>query len=212
VSPLDRQPQPEFWAAREERFRKGDQSAKKALHGFQHKLRSLADWFHEKVRPDGAALLCAYCDGPLEETSPKTIDHFIPEHADRGLGLTWTNLYPACVCCNSTFKGTRWSCNLVRPDRNPVERWFVFDLDTGRVNPAPELDRRTRAQVRLTTRVFQLNTEGRCMARKRVWRAMENAAKHPQDSASLEDYAAHGPYRFVAALFLSMREGPVAES
>ncbi|HSN97353.1 MAG TPA: hypothetical protein VLS89_03610, partial [Candidatus Nanopelagicales bacterium] len=86
MTPLDRQPEPPFWAPREARYLEGSRSAKQALHGLQHERRSLADWFHERVRPAGEAQLCAYCDGLLEETSPRTIDHFIPEHADRELG------------------------------------------------------------------------------------------------------------------------------
>ncbi len=74
----------------------------------------------------------------------------------------------------------------------------------------PELDRRTRARVRLTLSVFGLNSQDRCKARRRVWKVLENAWKSPPDRASLDDYTRNGPYRFVAALFLqTMAEPPV---
>jgi uncharacterized protein (TIGR02646 family) len=202
VTPFDRQPAPPFWASRERRFLEGTRAAKDALHTLQHERRSLAAWFHELVRPASDPRLCAYCDGPLAETSPQTIDHFIPEHADRTLGLAWTNLFPACACCNSTHKGKRWSCRLVRPDRDPVDRWILFDVETGRVLPAPEIDRRTRARVRLTLGVLGLNTVDRCKARRRLWKSLENAFKTPPDRDALREHAEHGPYRFVAALFM----------
>jgi len=202
VRPFDRQSEPDFWAEKERRWLRGDTSAKAALHGMQHQSRSLSAWFHEKVRPAREPRLCAYCDGPLKETSPETIDHFIPEHADRSLGLAWTNLFPACATCNSTFKGQKWSCRLVRPDREPVDRWFELDLETGRLVPALELDRVTRARVRLTIRVLGLNAEERCRARVWTWRSLVNAAKDPVDAMFLEHHASEGPYRVVAALFL----------
>lgn len=201
MTPLDRQPEPLFWASREARYLAGTRSAGEALHDFQHEGRSLAQWFHDRVRPAGDEHLCAYCDGTLEETSPRTIDHFIPEHADRDLGLRWTNLFPACACCNSSFKGKRWSCKLVRPDLDPVDRWLVYHVDTGRLEPAPELSRRTRARVRMTLRVLGLNSTTRCKARGQIWRCLEIASK-AGEATFIEQYARSGPYRFVAALFL----------
>ncbi|HSN98906.1 MAG TPA: hypothetical protein VLS89_11495, partial [Candidatus Nanopelagicales bacterium] len=99
---------------------------------------------------------------------------------------------------------------LLRPDGNPVDRWVVFDVETGRLGPAPEFDRRTRARVRLTLSVFGLNSPDRCKARRRIWKILENAWKSPPDHALLEELHRFGPYRFVAALFLRTFAEPPA--
>lgn len=205
MNPFEREPEPGFWAERERRFLKASCSAEEALHGWQHQKKKLSHWFHQCVRPAGHPDLCAYCDGQLEETSPKTIDHFVPESLDRGYGLAWLNLFPACVNCNSTFKGTQYSCYLVRPDRDPVDQWFAFDPSDGRLYPAPELERKTRARVRLTIRIFGLNHSTRCSARVRTWKTLENIVKEPIDDALLQEYAQRGPFRFVSTLFLKSK-------
>lgn len=114
-----RRREPDFWGIYERRWlyeTKGP--SVKPLH-WERGKQTLAAWFHERVRPEGEPRRCAYCDGPLALESPETIDHFIPEHACRALAMTWENLYPACVACNSTFKGTRHSCALVPPMSSP---------------------------------------------------------------------------------------------
>ena len=50
-------------------------SAKDRAWKWQREGRTLAQRFRDEVWTADAPRLCAYCDGPLEETSPTTIDH-----------------------------------------------------------------------------------------------------------------------------------------
>jgi len=217
MMPLRRREAPGFWRDRERSYLlREDVSCKYVLHQWRHKKRSLAEWFHAEVRAAAEPHLCAYCDARLAISSPETIDHFVPEHAVRELGLSWQNLYPACALCNSTFKGKKWSCRLLRPDVDLIPaageseldaffRHFYFDPATGTLSPAPGADPITRARVRLTLGVFRLNTTARCNARRDRWRDLLNAAKHPCDDGRMEQLASQGPFRFVARLFLTTR-------
>lgn len=101
--------------------------------------------------------------------------------------MTWSNLYPSCNNCNSTYKGKRWSCRLVRPDVDPVEAMFDFEPETGRLAPAPELDSTNRARVRMTIMVYGLNTKERCAERLSILRHLENALV--SNSLPLSDHA-----------------------
>lgn len=198
---FERQAEPSFWGAYERRWLYATTGTTVDPSRWQREKRTLAEWFHELVRAGDEARGCAYCDGPLGLESPETIDHFLPQARCRQLALDWANLYPACVQCNSTFKGTRASCALARPDVDPVEAWFDFDEVTGRLEPAPELDRRTRARVRLTIRVFGLNATARCKERQRLPRTLDNALR-TRDFTFVTEAVKAGPYRFVTEKFL----------
>jgi uncharacterized protein (TIGR02646 family) len=221
--PFRRQPAPGFWLEKEQRYlaMRGGVSAKRALHDWQHDKLSLARWFHRTVRSADEPRLCAYCDAVLGEASPETMDHFLPEHAAPDLGLAWDNLFPACALCNSSFKRTRWSCRLLRPDRDlfraeqgssdldEIRRWFYFDPVTGALGPAPGVDPVTRARVRLTLGVLRSNDAVRRTARRNRWRDLLNAAKLPVDEERLAEMANQGPYRFVALFFFAARGAPL---
>lgn len=198
---FERQAEPGFWSEYELRWLHATTGATVDPLRWQREKRTLAEWFHEVVRAGDEARGCAYCDGPLGLESPETIDHFLPQARCRQLALAWVNLYPACVQCNSTFKGARASCALARPDVDPVDAWFDFDEVTGRLEPAPELDRRTRARVRLTIRVFGLNTTARCKQRQGVLRDLEIAVRLGALDV-VQMAATTGPYRFVTKKFL----------
>jgi uncharacterized protein (TIGR02646 family) len=220
MMPMRRQPAPAAWADKERSYlaKLGKLSGKTALHGWQHESQKLAHWFHAEVRPSGEPSLCSYCDGQLDETSPKTIDHFLPEESFPELGLSWHNLYPACYSCNTLHKRTQWSCSLLRPDADLVsldedpsflavfKKWFDFEPMTGALSPAPGAPRTMRARVRLTIRVLGLNERTRCNARKNRWQDLRNAVKHPLDNPRLEEMTLRGPYRFVAIYFLAFLE------
>lgn len=209
MTPFRRQAEPSFWGPYERRWLyEAVGKTIRPLHDWEVEpeqgsgKRSLASWFHALVRAAGEPARCAYCDGPLRTESAETIDHFIPQSKCRDLALTWSNLYPACTRCNTTFKRTQWSCRLVRPDVDPVEDWFDFDEETGALAPAPELDRQTRARVRLTIRVFQLNTSDRCAARQMCLRGLQNAFRC-RDLDYIVEAMRQGPYRFIAKKFVA---------
>lgn len=128
--------------------------------------RSLREHFAAAIFAAGDAH-CAYCDGLLGTTSDPQIDHFIPRTVAPFAALAWPNLFPACSRCNTVKKGQRWSCNLVRPDLDPVAEMFVAQPTQFGVKLAPNpcLCRRERARVRLTIRVFGLNDSRRMKAR-----------------------------------------------
>lgn len=208
MTPFRRRLAPDFWREHEARWRQRGAvlSARAALHGWRQGGESLARAFHRTVRVEGDPLLCAYCDGELGLTSGETIDHFLPESLCRALGLfelglSWTNLFPACTACNSTFKRDRWSCLLLRPDVDPVSACFAFRPRTGEVYAAPEFDRVTRVRVTKTIHVFGLNTEVRRYARLRLLRDLVNAHACG-DHERVAEMAEQGPYRFVARHFL----------
>jgi uncharacterized protein (TIGR02646 family) len=201
MSPLERCAEPAFWKERAARCREEGISGKYALHHWQHEKVRLAEWFHTLVRSGGRPKLCAYCDGELRVTSAETIDHFIPEVAAPGGAMEWENLYPACHECNVVRKRVRWSCKLIRPDRDPVLRCFDFDPEDGSVRPAPDVDAVARARVRMSIGVFGLNTADRREARYWTWRSLVNAGRSG-DLAFVRHCIDEGPYRFIARRYL----------
>lgn len=202
---------PDFWADREAAWKASDPrtSGKDAFTNRKHENRSIGRWFHELVRADGHTRNRAYCDGPLGETSPDTIDHFIPERLTPELGLSWRNLYPACTSCNSTRKRDRWEMVLIRPEE-AEDWWFDFDPQTGEIRPAADLDPITACRVEVTLEIFGLDHEVRRRARVRVWTSLLNAWKHPRDDFTIDDYVTQGPYRWVAERFVAAMTAPSA--
>lgn len=208
MNPFQRSEPPAPWSHWETEWRKKgrDLSSKRAFADWQSKLESLSSWFHRTVRTDGSTRLCAYCDGELGPTSPETIDHFLPEHKCRALGiyevaLSWWNLFPSCVTCNSTAKGAKWSFLLLRPDTDPVSEYFDFDPEDGKLYPAPGLGRLQRARVKKTIRIFGLNLGHRALARKTFLKHMRNA-RTAGDKDTLIAALADGPYRFAVKQFI----------
>lgn len=204
-----RQPQPDFWGAKEVQWLalSPDWGDRDPLNDWRHQKLTLGAWFRRLVRAPDEPRMCAYCDGSLTEQSRETLDHFLPRLAFPELTLAWHNLFPACDRCNSEYKRTRWSCHLVKPDTNPVDTYFDLDEVSGWLRPSAQLDRPTRVKVRLTISVFRLNDQHRCAGRLRVLKEMSNAWKRDastleRDHPTLEERAARGPYRFVARRFL----------
>jgi uncharacterized protein (TIGR02646 family) len=172
--------------------------ASKLLRERKHEQRSLADWFHDLVRPD-APHVCAYCDATLREQSPPTIDHFVPQSACQVHAFAWANLYPACVTCNSKHKGARYEPGAARPDLDPVDEWFDIDPETGRLDIRAELLSNARAaeKVRLAISLFGLNADGRPQGGKRVMDAVMRARLRG-DVEHLDALLQGDHYRFVA--------------
>ncbi len=210
MTPFERRPAPPFWAEKEALWasRSAEWLALDPL-GWKHLGHSLRQWFHDSCRDPSEPALCAHCDGDLDVTSRKTVDHHAPRKRFQELSLAWHNLMPCCDLCNETYKGEQWSCALVRPDRDPVDVWFDVNLDSGALRPSPEIHDNPvlRARVRLTIKVFRLNTAGRCKARRDVVRALRNAWKRDarnqeHDRFTVAERVAQGPYRIVAQRFL----------
>ena len=210
MTPFERQPEPDFWRDKEERWLALAPSfgERDPLNDWKHEKVGLGHWFHRLVRAPGEPLLCAYCDGSLTEQSCASIDHFLPRFEFPELTVSWWNLFPACDRCNSKYKKTRWSCRLLRPDTDPVETRFDLDETTGWLRPSAKLDWPMRVNVRLTIHVLRLNDAARCEGRRRVIAEMRNAWKRDaatleRDEPTLEARVARGPYRFVARRVLA---------
>ncbi len=178
MNSFQRRQVPGFWTAKEAEWIARRSRSDHPLR-LRHDKRELADWFHELCRAEGEPHLCAYCDGALTIASQETIDHFYPVHAAPWLALAWDNLFPACNRCNSTNKGKRHSCWVLRPDVDPVEELFDFELDTGRLRASPSATARDRVRVRITIHVFGLNDPDRCQARRRAVHNITSAMKPP---------------------------------
>lgn len=196
---------PAFWSEREAAWLASAprSSGKDAFRSRTFENRPLARWFHELVRASDPSRNCAYCDGPLGETTPPTIDHFIPEREAPELGLSWENLYPACGACNSVHKRDQWDVFLLRPEA-VEDQWFDVDPQDGQIRPAPDLDPITSRYVRYTIELLGLDTPERRRARRRAWHTVFNAW-NADNIADVETLRTEGPYRLVVERFLAAR-------
>ncbi len=167
MTPFPREPAPAFWSEKERAWLERSATASEALHGWLHRGRSLAWWFHRCVRPRREPQLCAYCDGELGATSPPCVEHFVPVSRDRALGLRWSNLFPTCTTCNTVYKRDAWVPEMVRPDLDWVVGWFTVNW-RGEIAPSVGLDSVTRDRVRKTIDLLGLNAKARCIARRQV--------------------------------------------
>jgi 5-methylcytosine-specific restriction endonuclease McrA len=200
VKALDRQDPPAFWIDRVCRWvdllESGEDPSGNKLHDWSVQKRTLAEWFHDTVRPPGEGAFCAYCDGLLGTQSPETIDHWVPRETCLALALWWGNLFPACAGCQSA-KGTRWSPSWLRPDVDPVEAWIACDLATGRLGPADGVnDEALRVRIAQTIDGLGLNRPALVRERWRILRTLYSSVS----IEGLLDRAAEGPYRFLSGL------------
>lgn len=190
---------PAFWQERDDRWRAlptADQHKRDPLT-WEHEKETLAAHFHRNVRRAPAPSLCAYCDGELQTQSPETVDHFEPRSQQPHLAICWTNLFPACVACNSTYKRAQWAATLLRPDSDAVDELIEFDPESGELRPSPTLDAAARVRVLDTIRIFGLNEGQRPEARRRVWRTLWKSPRL-RDLQAVIEHSREGPYRFIA--------------
>jgi 5-methylcytosine-specific restriction endonuclease McrA len=197
VKAFDRQPQPAFWADRVCRWvdllATGEAPAGNKLHDWSENNLTLAEWFHDTVRPVGEGALCSYCDGLLGTQSPASIDHWVPQSVCPPLALWWGNLFPACYGCQMA-KGARWSVTWLRPDVDEVEALIVCDPATDRLEPAATvIDEPLRRRVEDTLDGLGLNRAGLVRERRLISRTLLSGPIE-----SLLDRAVEGPYRFLA--------------
>ena len=125
-------------------------------------------------------LVCAYCEEDCRWPFEGTIDHFRPRNWFPGQWLDWLNLVLACERCNQA-KGGSWpgfddaqtnqslgtdsrymsvseyvSPNAER-ERKPAQEYFEFDVETGEIRPAKQLDRLVWSMARRTIWDMDLN-------------------------------------------------------
>jgi uncharacterized protein (TIGR02646 family) len=112
---------------------------------------------------------CSYCDGyPLNATGKDEIDHFCPKthEAFYELVCAWENLFLICTRCNAA-KHDQWEPALLRPDDSAYtfDRYFLFNFETGELEPAPDIAADDRHRALRTIEVLELNRTGACKAR-----------------------------------------------
>ena len=204
---FDRQAPPAFWIDQVCRWvdllakvAPGEKKPGNKLHDWSVQKLTLADWFHETVRPRGEGAFCAYCDGLLETQSPKTIDHWVPQEMCFALALWWGNLFPACSGCQAA-KGTRWSVSWLRPDVDDVEAWIRCDLASGLLEPADGVDEELRRRIQDTIDGLGLNRKGLSRERRLIardlWSASDPTIERRPSIERLLERAQEGPYRFL---------------
>lgn len=146
------------------------------------------------VRPLLAAMTaghCAYCDASeLGAVSLETIDHFRPKDAFPLHAYAWANLFPACDVCQNT-KGNQFVDELLKPDDDEYtfERFFLYDVKTGELEPNPGARAEDQRRAAETIRIFGLNLHGRPTSRKRM---RERRLRQGDDPEPLDTW----PYRF----------------
>ena len=132
-------------------------------------------------------VVCAYCERPCSATatdqdpSEESIDHFRPRSRFQGQWLDWPNLVYSCRRCNQA-KGNSWPgfddalvnqmlagedaryvavSEYVNPNavsgQRRAENFFAFDVETGEVLPASQLDSLEWSMARRTIRDVDLN-------------------------------------------------------
>lgn len=196
-----RMPPPDFWADRVCRWvdhlLNGEDPEANKLHGWRVDGKTLAQHFHERVRPEGEGPFCAYCDGLLGAQSPATIDHWVPRDVCQALALWWHNLFPACAGCQ-TAKGSQWSLDWIRPDDlDDIESLFEC-LENGKLVAAPEVtDSVLKERIEKTLSDLGLNRDGLC--RERRWLLRDLSRMAPEDLAL---YSKERQYRFLASRLL----------
>lgn len=93
---------------------------------------------------------------------------------------------------------------LLGQNAHRLDAWIDFHEETGRVVPLPELDRATRARVRLVLLALRLNDGRLRQGRRRLLRTLQHAWK-TGDLTSVKDALTQGPHRFVARKFLASK-------
>jgi len=90
-----------------------------------------------------------------------------------------------------------------------LEAWVDLAPASGRIVPRPELDRETRARVRLVILGLRLNEPAQRVARRRLLRALQRAWKIG-DLKYVKAALADGPFRLVSRRFLESKRPPAA--
>ncbi len=139
---------------------------------------------------------CSYCDGgQLRATGSDEVDHFCPktraEFYERV--CEWGNLFLICTACNRA-KGSEWEQALLRPDdpRYAFLHYFLFNFDTGELEPAPDIPEADRHRALRTIAILDLNRTDACVTRLKTVREI----RRRQSDDELADVA----YRFLIPL------------
>lgn len=132
---------------------------------------------------------CSFCDGFPLETTGETIEHFRPKASFPLLSYVWTNLFYCCKYCNEN-KGENPERLLIKPsDKNySFETYFLFDYDSGKIEPNPVLVGADRLKAENTIILYGLNEHNRPYRRKFYLKQFQD-----MQNPDIEDF----PYRFV---------------
>jgi uncharacterized protein (TIGR02646 family) len=110
---------------------------------------------------------CSFCDIQPLRASGATIEHFRPKNSSilRNkfplLAYYWGNLFYCCSNCQK--KGTRFSRNLLKPDKisYSFRHYFIYNYSTGIIDPNPARSVDDREKAKITIDLYGLNKWGR---------------------------------------------------
>jgi len=150
----------------------------------------------------------------LEVSSYLEVDHYVAKTVACELAFEWTNLLPACQCCN-TAKGQHDHYNaLLKPDDEDPEPYFWVHPDTGKLEPHPRLTDAQAHRARETIRLCDLQRAALCTKRAemlaRVGRWLNQTAQADRITKELReewDALSHPgmEYKFVVRHALELR-------
>jgi len=132
---------------------------------------------------------CSFCDGFPLETTGETIEHFRPKSSFPLLSYLWANLLYCCKYCNEN-KGENLERSLIKPNdiNYSFETYFLFDYDSGKIEPNPALISTEKLKAENTIRLYGLNEYNRPLWRKRFLKLYLKT-----ENPDIEDF----PYRFI---------------
>lgn len=112
------------------------------------------------------------------------------------LVCAWENLFLICTSCNGA-KQDQWESALLRPDDQGYAfgRYFLFNFNTGELEPAPDISDDDRQRARRTIEILDLNRTGACKARL----AAVKTIRRRESDDELADVA----YRFLIPLVVT---------
>jgi uncharacterized protein (TIGR02646 family) len=134
---------------------------------------------------------CSYCDGhPIDSVGEEQVDHFRPKSEFHHLVCAWTNLFLTCNACNRA-KREQWDEALLKPDDAAYrfDDYFSYNFERHELEPNPFGSDEHRRRAAVTITILDLNRAGACVARKRAFAMIKQAA-----SADRHHYG----YRFLA--------------
>ena len=129
---------------------------------------------------------CSYCDVFSVWEAGASVDHFRPKSSFVEHAFEWPNLFVACAECQKRLD--RYDDRLLKPDDEDYtfDRYFIYDVESGRIEPNPQANEAEAARARITIELFKLNRVERCVLRRLEW-----------DNRPLDIDLAKRKYRFV---------------
>ncbi len=128
---------------------------------------------------------CSFCSRrPVEK---KSIEHFLPKSKHPHQAYAWDNLFYCCSTCQDR-KLERHHPRLLKPDAPDYsfDRYFIWDFDTGKLQPNPGACQEDRLRARMTICLYNLNAPTHRIQRLKNRRDYKQ--EHPIEEYSYPDF------------------------